>query len=169
MYGFWRLGLRPAPSAGATWVANGLETATSMKAKNVVTRPSTGTTHARRSGPVRRANATAAAEKPVSTSSQRRSEPSCPPQKAEIVYGVGSSQARVLGDVDEREVVAQERREQDARGNRRRAERGEERVLRRARQAPAPGERPRSAARRERRAPEPRQRTSAARPSSGMT
>ena len=31
------------------------------------------------------------AEKPVSTSSQRSSEPSWPPQNAEIVYGVGSS------------------------------------------------------------------------------
>ena len=55
------------------------------------------------------------------------------------MYGVGSSQARVLGDVDEREVVAEERREQDARGHRRRAERREQRVLGRARQAPAPG------------------------------
>src|SRR2546422_500453 len=75
MYGFWRLGLRPAPSGGATWVAKGLETATSMKAKKAVTRPSTGTTHAMMCGPVRRPKATAAAEKPVSTSSQRRSEP----------------------------------------------------------------------------------------------
>ena len=30
------------------------------------------------------------------------------------MYGVGSCEARVLGDVDEREVVAEERREQDA-------------------------------------------------------
>src|SRR5687767_10053379 len=91
MYGFWRLGLRPPPSAGATWVANGLETATSMKAKNVVTRPSTGTTQGRMLGPLRRPKATAAAEKPDRTSSQRSREPSWPPQKAEIVYGVGSS------------------------------------------------------------------------------
>ena len=46
MYGFWRLGLRPAPSAGAACVSNGLATATSRNAKNAATRPSTGTAHA---------------------------------------------------------------------------------------------------------------------------
>ena len=90
MYGFWRLGLRPAPSVGATCVANGLETATSMNAKKLATRASTGTTHATRSAAVRRARATASVERPVRTISQSRSEPSWPPQKAEIVYGVGS-------------------------------------------------------------------------------
>src|SRR5512133_429411 len=91
MYGFWRLGLSPAPSAGAACVANGLETATSMKAKKVATRPRTGTTHGSSSGAERRLSATAAAEKPVRIRSQRSSEPSCPPQNAEIVYAVGSS------------------------------------------------------------------------------
>ena len=62
-----------------------------MNAKNVVTSPRTGTTQARTSAPIRRPKATAAAEKPVRTRSHRRSEPSWPPQKAEIVYGVGSS------------------------------------------------------------------------------
>ena len=62
MYGFWRLGLSPAPSAGGTWVANGLETATSRKLKKTATPPSTGTTHAERSGAVRRLTSTAAAE-----------------------------------------------------------------------------------------------------------
>ena len=91
MYGFWRLGLSPAPSGGAACVANGLETATSMKLKNTATRPRTGTAQASRSRPERLLNATAAAEKPVRTRSQRSSEPSCPPQNAEIVYAVGSS------------------------------------------------------------------------------
>src|SRR5215204_6275626 len=54
MYGFWRLGLSPAPSAGATCASNGLETTTSMKAKNVATRPRTGTTHGSSSGAQRR-------------------------------------------------------------------------------------------------------------------
>src|SRR6188508_2066578 len=91
MYGFWRLGLSPAPSAGASCVSNGLETATSMNAKNVATRPRIGTAHGSRSGALRRLSATAAAEKPVKIRSQSRSEPSWPPQKAEIVYAVGSS------------------------------------------------------------------------------
>ncbi len=46
MYGFWRLGTIPAPSAGAGWVAKGLETKQSMKAKKPATRPSTGTAQA---------------------------------------------------------------------------------------------------------------------------
>ncbi len=82
MYGFCKLGLRPAPSAGATCVANGLATKTSKTAKNVPTRPSVGTTHASTSRPTRRAVSTAATEYPDRTSSQRSSEPSWPPQKA---------------------------------------------------------------------------------------
>ena len=91
MYGFWRLGLSPAPSAGAAWVANGLETATSVNAKNVITPPRIGTAHGRRLAADRRASETAIAEKPVRIRSQRSSEPSCPPQNAEIVYPSGSS------------------------------------------------------------------------------
>jgi hypothetical protein len=90
MYGFWRLGVKPSPSRGAGCVANGVETATSRNAKNVPTAPSTGTTQATSSRARRRANATAAAERPVRTRSQSSSEPSCPPQNAEIAYGVGS-------------------------------------------------------------------------------
>jgi hypothetical protein len=84
MYGFWRLGLRPEPSAGAVCVANGLEITTSMNAKKTDTPPSTGTVHATRSGARRRLSSTAAAEYPLSTRSQRSSDPSCPPQKADI-------------------------------------------------------------------------------------
>ena len=85
MYGFWRLGVMPAPSAGAACVANGLATATSRNAKNVDTAPNTGTTQTMRSRAHARFTVTAAAPNPVRTSSQRRSEPSCPPQKAESV------------------------------------------------------------------------------------
>ena len=85
MYGFWRLGLRPPPSAGAAWVANGLDTATSMNAKNVITPPRIGTDQGSRLGADLLARSTATAEKPVRIRSQSRSEPSCPPQKAEIV------------------------------------------------------------------------------------
>ncbi len=89
MYGFWRLGVMPAPSAGASWVANGLATATTRNAKNTATAANTGTTQTMRSRAQRRLNRTAAEPKPVSTSSHRRSDPSCPPQNAEIVYPVG--------------------------------------------------------------------------------
>ena len=91
MYGFCRLGVMPAPSAGAAWVANGLATATTRNAKNVETAAKTGTTQTIRSRAQLRFRVTAAAPKPVSTSSQSSSEPSCPPQNAEIVYGVGSA------------------------------------------------------------------------------
>ena len=84
MYGFCRLGLRPAPSRGAVCVANGLETATSMNAKK--TDDAAEHRHGPRDevGARRRLSSTAAAEYPLSTSSQRSSEPSCPPQKADI-------------------------------------------------------------------------------------
>ena len=36
----------PAPSAGAGWTLNGLETKQSMKAKKTAMSPNTGTTHA---------------------------------------------------------------------------------------------------------------------------
>ncbi len=82
MYGFCRLGVRPAPSTGAVCVANGLATATSMNAKNVAIPPSTGTTQTTRSRSRRLLIATASAPYPVSTSSQSSSEPSWPPQNA---------------------------------------------------------------------------------------
>jgi hypothetical protein len=55
---------------------NGLATATTRKAKKVAIAANTGTTHTIRSRAQRRFSVTAAAPKPVSTSSQRRSEPS---------------------------------------------------------------------------------------------
>jgi hypothetical protein len=91
MYGFWRLGVMPLPSAGAIWVANGLSTRTTSSAKKVATPPSAGTTQATTSSPTRRPMTTAAAPRAVSTSSQNSSEPSCPPQNAESAYGSGRS------------------------------------------------------------------------------
>jgi hypothetical protein len=85
MYGFWRLGLRPAPSAGATCVSKGLATATRRNAKNPATSASTGTAHAITSLAAYRLNSTAAAHIPVRTSSHRRSEPAWPPQNADSV------------------------------------------------------------------------------------
>ena len=46
MYGFWRLGTIPLPSAGATCWWNGLETKQSMKLKKTAMSPKTGTVHA---------------------------------------------------------------------------------------------------------------------------
>ena len=60
MYGFCRLGVIPAPSAGAGAVPNGLETKQSMNAKNAATPARTGTTHAM-SSRVRRFSQTASA------------------------------------------------------------------------------------------------------------
>ena len=129
----------PAPSGGAACVANGLATTTTRNAKNVddgredrddpddeIARPAPGS------------GCTAAAPKPVRTSSQRSSDPSCPPQNAEIVYAVGSASLVVRATYVEREVVAQERREENAGGDGRRDERRDERVLRRAREPAAP-------------------------------
>ncbi len=91
MYGFWRLGLRPCPSAGATWVANGEETTTSMNAKNVVTAPRIGTVHGSSVRAERRPRKTASDENAVRIRSQSSNDPSCPPQNDEKVYAVGSS------------------------------------------------------------------------------
>src|SRR5215213_6583437 len=91
MYGFWRLGVRPAPSTGRGCVPNGLEPATRMNAKKVATPPTTGTTQATRSRRSRLLTATATAPYAVRTSSQKRSEPSWPPQNALSVYCHGRS------------------------------------------------------------------------------
>src|SRR3954453_23659607 len=89
MYGFWRLGVSPSPSKGAICVRNGLAVVTSRNAKNVATAAITGTTQTTRSW-WRRLSSTAAAPYPVRTRSQRRSQPSWPPQKELSVYGHGS-------------------------------------------------------------------------------
>src|SRR6188474_744650 len=91
MYGFWRLGVMPAPSAGATCVANGLATATRRNAKKTITAANTGTTQTTRLFAQPRLSRTAAAPNAVSTSSHRSRDPSWPPQNAETVYGVGSA------------------------------------------------------------------------------
>ena len=96
MYGFCRLGVMPAPSGGAACIVKGLATATKRNAKKVETAAKTGTTQTIRSRAQPRFRRTAAAPKPVSTSSQSRSEPSWPPQNAEIVYAVGSASLVVL-------------------------------------------------------------------------
>ena len=61
MYGFWRLGLSPLPSAGAGIVSNGLDTATSSQLNPTAIPPSTGVTQTTRSRARLRANHTASA------------------------------------------------------------------------------------------------------------
>ena len=61
MYGFWRLGFSPLPSAGAAIVSNGLETATSSHVNPTAIPPKTGVTHTTRSRARLRANQTASA------------------------------------------------------------------------------------------------------------
>ncbi len=89
MYGFCRLGLRPRPSAGAAITSNGLATATSSHVKPTMMPPSTGTTHTTRSRARLRLIHTTSAAYPVRISSQSSNDPSCPPQSAETLYGVG--------------------------------------------------------------------------------
>src|SRR5262249_37474648 len=96
MYGFWRLGVIPAPSGGADCVTNGLATATTRKGKKVATAAKTGTTPTMRARAQARFRLTAPAPKPVRISNHRSKDPSCPPQNAEIVYAVGSATLVVL-------------------------------------------------------------------------
>ena len=70
----------PAPSAGATCVSKGEATKTSRSAKKLAIAPRIGTVHGMTVRIRRRFKATAADPIPVSTRSQRRSDPSCPLQ-----------------------------------------------------------------------------------------
>src|SRR6185437_14528353 len=90
MYGFWRLTFIPAPLGGAGCVANGLDTTTGTKAKKAPIAARIGTVHGSTSATRRRLSSTAAALKPVSTSSQSSSDPAWPLQNADSVYANGS-------------------------------------------------------------------------------
>ena len=148
MYGFWRLGVMPAPSGGATWVANGLATATRRNEKNTETPAKTGTTHTTRLRAQLRLSRTATAPKVVSTRSQRRSDPSCPPQNAEIVYAVGSASLVVRATyVNEKSFRRSASRTPAATSVEKNAA---ERVLREKRQAAPPRASPRRSRRRAR-------------------
>ena len=105
MYGFCRLGLRPAPSSGAACTSNGLETKTSRKAKKVATPPSTGTVHGSRRRIRSRFRVTASEPSAVRTNSQSRSvvllaaPEACPGvRERELARGV-------VGDIREGEVA----------------------------------------------------------------
>ena len=86
-----KLGLSLFPSAGAGIVSNGLDTATSSHENPSAIPPSTGVTQTTRSAARLRANQTASAEYAVRTRSHSSSDPSCPPQKAESLYWIGSA------------------------------------------------------------------------------
>ena len=134
MYGFWRLGLSPAPSAGAAWVANGLETATSMNAKNVITPPRIGTAHGRRLArrpPCEEHRDRREAGEDQEPEQQRALLPA--PERRDRVPERQLA-ARVVGDVDEAEIVLDERREQDGRADEGGREGRHDRVLRRLRE-----------------------------------
>ena len=136
---FCRLGLSPAPSGGATCVSNGLETATSMKAKKTATPPSTGHDPCDEVGrllPVDehdRRGVRGQGREPQEQGSLLSS-----PEGGQCVQR-GQAARAVLGHVREAEVVAGEGAEEDDRGDGRCPERGDERVPCRERQtAPAP-------------------------------
>ena len=116
MYGFWRLGFSPAPSAGAGCVANGVATTTTRNAKKTATAPTTGTTQATRS---RVPAVEQDRGRPVAGQDQQPEEERSllpAPERGDRVAGRQLA-ARVLGDVDEREVVADQRGEEDDRGD----------------------------------------------------
>ena len=130
MYGFWRLGLSPFPSAGAAIVSNGLETATRSQVKPTAIPPSTGVTHTTRSRARFRANQhreRGVAGEDEQPEEQRALLPA--PERRDLVLQ-RQRLARVPRDVGEREVVADEARDEDERRDERREERGEERVPR---------------------------------------
>ena len=128
----------PAPSGGATWVANGLATATRRNEKNTETPAKTGTTHTTRLRAQLRLSRTAdgAEGREHQEPEEERSLLSAP-ERGDRVRG-GQRLARRSRDVREREVVPEERREQDTGSDERREERGYERVLRGERQAAPP-------------------------------
>ena len=139
MYGFCRLGFSPAPSAGAACVANGLATATSRNEKNDATPAKHGhdpDDEVARPVAVQADRDRAEAGQDEQPEKQRALLPA--PERRDRVRR-RQRPARRPRDVREREVVAQERREEHDR--RRRAvvdERRDQRVLRRVREPAAP-------------------------------
>ena len=139
MYGFWRLGLSPAPSVGATCVANGLETATSMNAKKLATSGQHGDDPRDEVGGV-------SPREDDRQRGQAREDEQPEQQRALLAAPEGGDRvrrrqpaARVLGDVREREVVPEQRREQHDRRDDGRREGREERVLSRPGEPPLAG------------------------------
>ena len=129
--------VEPAPSAGAACVANGVATTTSRKAKKTATPPSTGVTQATRSrarAPVDEQGGGRVAGQDQQPEQQRALLPA--PEGRDRVAGRQLA-ARVLGGVDEREVVADQRRDEDERGDDARPEGRDERVLGREREPAA--------------------------------
>ena len=116
MYGFWRLGFRPAPSAGAACMANGVATTTSEEREEDRDGPDHGDDPG---DEVARAAVEQDRSGPVAGQDQQPEEERSllpAPERGDRVAGRQLA-ARVLRDVDEREVVTDERREQDDRGD----------------------------------------------------
>ncbi len=129
MYGFCRLGLSPRPSSGATWVANGLATATTRKAKKSAIAPE----HRHDPGdevagaaPVQEHGRGRVAGQDQQPQQQRALLTA--PEGRDRVAGRQLA-ARVRRGVDEGEVVADERGEEHARGDERGGEGRDQRVL----------------------------------------
>ena len=140
MYGFWRLGLSPAPSSGATCVANG------RRDDDEEEREADGDAGEHRRHPDDEVTGAVA----VDPDGERRvagqdEEPEqerallAAPERRDLV-DAPERPARVLGDVDERVVVADEPGDEDRGGDERRAERRDERVARRHREPAPPGD-----------------------------
>ena len=82
MYGFCRDGLSPRPSAGATWVTNGLAGTTSRTRKKPVISASTMIIHGCSSPSTLRVLRTPSRLQAERMVAQRSSEPACEPHHA---------------------------------------------------------------------------------------
>ena len=129
MYGFWRLGFKPAPSAGAACTANGVATTTSRNEKNSATAAHDGDDPGDEITrlPVEQNRGGAVAGQDQQPEEQRSLLST--PEGRDRVAGRQLT-ACVLRDVDEREVVTDERDQQDDRRNGARDEGADECVAR---------------------------------------
>ena len=136
MYGFCRLGLRPSPSGGAAAVANGLETAVSEPGEREREPAEHGCHPEHEVGgaasvdPDRERRVRGQDEQP------EQQRPFLPAPEGGQLVRRRQRPARVLRDVAEREVVAEEAGGEDDRGDERREERRDERVARRVGEPP---------------------------------
>src|SRR5689334_11383840 len=99
MYGFCSDGFRPRPSAGATWVTNGLAANTSIEAKKPAVPARIAVTHGISSGFDRRFVTSTVAVKPTRTLSHSSSDPGCEAQNDVSRYAVGSFRELVSATV----------------------------------------------------------------------
>jgi hypothetical protein len=135
MYGFWRLGLSPAPSAGAAAVANGDED----EEKSEKARHPAENRHGPREDvarqPAVQGDRGRAHSREDEQPEEKRALLTAPEGRERVAKG--QLDARVVGDVGQREVVVGQGSQEDDGRDGHGPERGEEGVARRFEQAPS--------------------------------